>query len=453
MSDNVIKLEKCLVDKLNCIQPPPTEEDAHARSAVIMQMKDWFTEWLTENKKIPGIAANEMFVLRLSGSFRFHIYTSESDMDILMITGMYFSVHEFFESWGSFLKSKEEVEDVKLIKFTRVPIISMSVNGIEVDLLLAIIAFTKLPKSFHVLDPSVLHTLDFKTMQTLNSARVTEYVVKTTRLHPSFLTLLKSVRLWAKARGLYGAKFGFLGGVQCELLSLFAFESFVQSDERKALFYLRQFFKTYAMVDWSTAILRFVTSLPDITMDEGWVARKRKRDEAMVVLTPTKPYTNTTFNVNLNTILHIQEEFERAWLLLKDISNSKDAEKTFGMLFEPYKLVQPRSFYLKVRLLMKDEFTREQWFGLIESKIRFLAYNIFYMYAPSIVKECYIWPKTLRDDAWILCIRLANDFRQSTLNVNKPVQDFKEWIGLNEASGCILETHVLNASSVLAETI
>jgi poly(A) polymerase len=56
-------------------------------------------------------------------------------------------------------------------------------------------------------------------MLSLNGPRVTELLVHLVPKYPTFVLILRALRYWAKKRGIYSNKLGFLGGVNFAILA------------------------------------------------------------------------------------------------------------------------------------------------------------------------------------------------------------------------------------------
>jgi poly(A) polymerase len=82
-----------------------------------------------------------------------------------------------------------------------------------------------------ILDDRILIGLDEATEKSLNGPRVTNMIFKLVgeKTFTNFLVVLRCIRKWAKKRGLYGNKLGYLGGINCNILVAFICQLFPNS--------------------------------------------------------------------------------------------------------------------------------------------------------------------------------------------------------------------------------
>lgn len=304
-----------LFELAESLQPSVSRAHQEKRIRALGNLQATLDAWATSFRTSHGLdymTNANVFNLKVAGSFRFGVYTETSDIDVLMITCIYIDAEVFFSSVSSALAAGKGMDKVLNIPKTRIPIIELVIDGIPIDLLMASTSMALLPDPFNVLDASIMGSVDNKTLQSLNSARVTDYVLHHSASEGVFVPLLKLVRIWAKARGIFGAKYGYLGGVQWCLLVLHLLQNSSMDPERHHLSHMvRKFFKFLESAPWKSCIISLQPLDHDVET-RNWYHDKRRYDEAMVLLTPTEPYTNTTFNVNSNSLLHLKEELTRA---------------------------------------------------------------------------------------------------------------------------------------------
>jgi poly(A) polymerase len=139
----------------------------------------------------------------------------------------------FFGRFGATLKAHPFVADFQPIPGAFVPILTFSLRGVEVDLLLAVLPhLSTVPGTFDILEDAVLPDMDDKSRRSLNGPRDTLTIEKLVRSagshlreppdadvrYEAFLSTVRVVRLWAKRRGLYSNKMGYLGGINFNIL-------------------------------------------------------------------------------------------------------------------------------------------------------------------------------------------------------------------------------------------
>lgn len=452
---------QAVVDEL---APPPSPDVVAARLDALRHLEALVAGWVAKTliPKLPGFGVDNLFTLRVSGSQRFDVYDAASDIDVLLVASSFIEQRLFFESLSPALKADPRVTNLQNIAFTRVPIIALDVGGVPVDLLWAGLSIPRLPTPFDVMDSAPLAHLDLKTLQSLNASRATEYMLKYTTNCPHFTTLLKTVRLWAKASGVYGAKYGYLGGVQCCLLALAVVQPLLDDFKRlhdggpEAL--VRAFFRTYTDWDWQRRVVQFAPLPGDLTRVKNYFSQRRLRDEAAVVLLPTQPVSNATFNVNRVTLVALERALKRGDALAR--------AGRWRALLTPWSLTSLRRQVVKgkrgpyiVTTLAKAQPDFEFWRGKVDSKIRMLAKDL--TGSSRAVAEVYTFPKCWDcpdKAAWVLLVKFCDvdgPRPSRALNVTAVVASFYKAFGLTGlADASTLQTKVLlrraDLDSVLA---
>lgn len=102
-----------------------------------------------------------------------------------------------------------------------VPILTFDWEGINIDLLFARLNSNSAPKDMDINNDATLDGVDSATEKSLNGPRVTNlieaFVRGTPQRYQTFLAVVRCVRKWAKARGLYSNKMGYWGGVNINI--------------------------------------------------------------------------------------------------------------------------------------------------------------------------------------------------------------------------------------------
>lgn len=362
--------------------PPMDEEMEDERMEVVADLQDVIGEWFESldflGKKVRGV---DEFILRLSGSFRIGVSSKDGDIDIVFIAPQYVQHDLFFESLGPFLEKSDVIDEVIPIPYTRVPIFGLKIRDVEIDLLLASLPVPHVPKDFNLATSRTI-ALSRATVDSINGPRVTQYVLN--KIHHNKITFaifLKAIRGWSKARGIYGAKMGFLGGIQWSMLALFIFTQVKDEVRRSPSKLLKTFFHVFAKWNWKHKVVSFPEEDTYRSPMKGWEPSERKSQESMVVLTPMNPRINCTFNVNPNTLVRIQEELTRAAKVT-----------SWAELYEPYSIRKHKLF-----LILGTKDADEETQGFIESKVRFLPLYIF-MAHQKVMGQVVLLPKAIKEE-------------------------------------------------------
>jgi poly(A) polymerase Pap1 len=110
-----------------------------------------------------------------------------------------------------------------------------------------------------VFDTTLISTLSPSSLRPLNTYRDTVYLLNTTPHLESYLTAHRFLSLYLKSRGLYSAKFGYLGGIHLSLMlnrvvKLLASKQSNSSQPSSATI-VRGFFTYYAAFEWASDIV------------------------------------------------------------------------------------------------------------------------------------------------------------------------------------------------------
>lgn len=79
-----------------------------------------------------------------------------------------------------------------------VPVIKLTFDGIEVDLLFARLALPSIPEDLELNDSMLLKNLDQRCVRSLNGCRVTDEILRSVPDKDNFRITLRTIKLWAK---------------------------------------------------------------------------------------------------------------------------------------------------------------------------------------------------------------------------------------------------------------
>jgi len=172
-------------------------------------------------------------------------------------------------------------------------------EGLDIDLLFAQLDKGTVPRDLDILDDKILACMDDSSALTLNGPRTTDLIMQLVPNQKNFLTVLRCVRIWAKRRGIYGNKIGFLGGVNWSILVAFVCKLQPNAAPGKIL---RKFF--WWMKHWKWPMPLKINNIHDAGLKKKvWDPKKDPRDgkDLMPIITPSYPAFNSSFNVTKST--------------------------------------------------------------------------------------------------------------------------------------------------------
>ncbi|KAF2418504.1 hypothetical protein EJ08DRAFT_53851 [Tothia fuscella] len=201
----------------------PTASDRSQREHALEDLR----QTLMKNDRLSDM------VLAPLGSYSIDTYFPDSDIDLLAIGSI--PPREFFDLAIAKLRSLERHgrtdsdDGFRAVHYVNslVPIVETVVQGIKVDLQYC--QAIELVKAYHsadnklsleelVLDTEIISMLPPASLRPLNTYRDTAYLLTTIPNLTAYRIAHRFLSLYLKRRGLYSAKFGYLGGIHVSLM-------------------------------------------------------------------------------------------------------------------------------------------------------------------------------------------------------------------------------------------
>ncbi|RXM94792.1 Poly(A) polymerase alpha [Acipenser ruthenus] len=125
-------------------------------------VKEWIRD-MSETKHLPSsIIENIGGKIFTFGSYRLGVHTKGADIDALCVAPRHVDRSDFFTSFYEKLKEQEEVKDLRAVEEAFVPVIKLSFDGIEIDILFARLALQTIPGDLDLRNDSLLKNLDIR---------------------------------------------------------------------------------------------------------------------------------------------------------------------------------------------------------------------------------------------------------------------------------------------------
>ncbi|XP_069373826.1 poly(A) polymerase type 3-like isoform X1 [Paralichthys olivaceus] len=348
------------------------EVELKHREKVVKKLQSLFEEWLLDmcrEMNVPETVTDKVGGRVLPfGSYHLGAFSKDADIDVLCVGPVFLEAMVFFTSFLEKLKAQEEVKDIRAIEEAVVPVIKMTFDGIEVDLIYARLPQRSVSDKVNLLDDKWFKEMDKISSRSLNGYRVTEEILRLVPDISNFRLTLRAIKLWAKRRNIYSNKLGFLGGVSWAILVARICQLYPNA---AASTLVLKFFQIYSMWDWNIPIrLRAVL---DLQYDlHSWDPKSNRHDRyhLMPIITPVYPQQNSAFNVSLSSRTILIEEFNRGHTILQEIQQHK---VDWLKLFETPNFMNKYRHYLQVDAFSATGEQHIDWVGLVESKIRLLV--------------------------------------------------------------------------------
>ena len=224
--------------------PLETSQNMEIRERALNQIRTICRSWIqyvSRRMELPedvvSAAGGQLFT---SGSFRLGVHEPEADIDTIVVAPNMCTREDFFgnnysppkdqgqegtlrdpNSLAERIRRHPDVTNFNAVEGAVVPILTFDWEGINIDLAFARLNSTSVPSNFDIDHDSVLDGVDSATEKSLNGPRVTNLIYAlvsgTEERYRTFLTVVRCVRKWAKARGLYSNKMGYWGGVNINI--------------------------------------------------------------------------------------------------------------------------------------------------------------------------------------------------------------------------------------------
>jgi len=268
-----------------------------------------------------------------------------SDLDLLILAPQHAGREEYLAGLCEALAAHPHVVpgSVSPLLEAFVPVVKLQWAGregsggpVDVDIL-----FTRLdlpsqptPKPPRYLLSSAVLTAaggDARTVASLNGVRVNEtllVLLEDKGAGGAFHAVLRLLRAWARARGVYGHSYGYLGGVHCGILAALAcllYPAAPASRTLERLFYLQANWKWPQPVvlvrppptaELAASLGYGVRQYGDPPSGSGPAQPPSPGSDGLPILSPCAPVVNTAYNISRASARVIKAEWNRGWRLL-----------------------------------------------------------------------------------------------------------------------------------------
>jgi poly(A) polymerase len=286
------------------------------------------------------------------------VHTPEADIDVLCVTPRHVTKGDFFSltpaSFLSVLRSDSRISELLAVPEAYTPVIKFKFGTISVDMLFTSFgALEELPacRDELLIENKYLHGLDESSLRSLNGSRVTRALLSLVPDQSTFRTTLRAVKAWARARGVYSNVLGFLGGINCAILTAFTCQRFPNASPSMLLC---RFFRIYNQWKWPAPIFLRDIKHDDEDLPQGpayqvWNPKINPRDQShlMPIITPAFPEMNSSYNVGEAQLRALKSEFARGVKLTSRIE--KGETTSLAELFSRNEFFQLYEHYIQVR--------------------------------------------------------------------------------------------------------
>uniref|UniRef100_A0A8C9TNJ7 Poly(A) polymerase n=1 Tax=Scleropages formosus TaxID=113540 RepID=A0A8C9TNJ7_SCLFO len=354
--------------------------------------------------------------LKPYGVFEEELELQRADIDALCVAPRHVDRSDFFTSFYEKLKEQEEVKDLRAVEEAFVPVIKLSFDGIEIDILFARLALQTIPESLDLRDDGLLKNLDIRCIRSLNGCRVTDEILHLVPNIENFRLTLRAIKLWAKRHNIYSNILGFLGGVSWAMLVARTCQLYPNA---VASTLVHKFFLVFSKWEWPNPVLLKQPEECNLNL-QVWDPRVTPSDRyhLMPIITPAYPQQNSTYNVSASTRTVMIEEFKQGLAITDEIMLNK---ADWSKLFEAPNFFQKYKHYIVLLASAPTEKLHLEWVGLVESKIRILVGNLEkndFITLAHVNPQSFPGPKNEFSTMWVIGIVFKKMEGSENLNVD-----------------------------------
>jgi len=369
-----------------------TDEQMALRLEVLNKVNNLVREWIREisiRKNIPDALIDKVGgKVYTFGSFRLGISAKGADIDTLCVAPRHVDRSEFFTTFFEMLKNEPGVKELRAIEDAFVPVIKMTFDGIEMDMLFARLALQEIKEDQDLRDEMLLKNLDMRCIRSLNGCRVTDEILHLVSNPATFRLSLRAIKLWAKRKGIYSNALGFLGGVSWAMLVARVCQLYPNAASATLV---HKFFLVFSQWQWPKPVILRPMQDNNKLGFPVWDPRTNVHDRyhLMPIITPAYPQQNSTYNVTMSTRTIMVDEFQKALEVTKRIFENQEE---WSALFKRSDFFQKYKHYIVLLAAAGSEEHHIEWVGLVESKIRLLIGNI--LEKNPLIKLAHVNPET-----------------------------------------------------------
>ncbi|KAL7751913.1 polynucleotide adenylyltransferase [Sorochytrium milnesiophthora] len=368
------ELTQQLVQTLRDRNSYESELEAKKRGTVLGRLYEMTRQFVIEScvkKGLPhaqaALLGGKIFTF---GSYRLGVHGSGADIDTLCVAPRYVTRDDFFTVMLDMLKARPEVTELAAVPDAFVPVIKMEFDGIPIDLIFAKLGLPQIPEGLE-LDTNLLRGLDEKEIRSLNGSRVTDEILRLVPDVNEFRVTLRTIKMWAKNRGIYANVLGFFGGVAWAMLVARVCQLYPTAT---ASTLVGKFFHVMKAWPWPNPIL--LKPLEDGPLNvRQWNPRLYPSDQAhlMPIITPAYPSMCATHNVTHSTKAIICREFASAVSVTDRILVGV---APWADLFEKFRFFHSYEWYLQIVASSDSSEMQLKFSGMVESKLRQLVMRL-----------------------------------------------------------------------------
>ena len=334
----------------------PSAETRQARQAVVGRLE--------------ALCARVGAELLPYGSYLLGTDNAGSDVDAVAVGPASLSREDFAHALTRLVAEQEGPAAARFVADAALPLVKLSLDGVHFD-----VSYARRPEGVEPCPPTELlarygERLDTPGFRSLNGWRDTQALLDCVGHEGAgperFRTVLRAVRSWAKARGVYSHALGYLGGLSWSVLVAWACTHAPREATRSDSGLLAYFFETFSAWQWPRPVT--------LTSETAGYRTSDRRDLVPVVA-PALPPRNTARNVSRSTLQVLRDELSRACAVVRR-ARADATEAAWAALFEPVDLEAEFPVRLRVSVEAPSPEAREMASGWVLGHLTALVYRL-----------------------------------------------------------------------------
>ena len=408
------------------------EDEVQLRKEVLGELHRLVNRWvrrLCEERfsEEDGIDASSISAgIFTFGSYRLGVNFPGGDIDACCVVPKYIQRSDFFDSMVELLKSNPDVTELAPVPTAYVPIITMRYRGVPIDFMISRLNIPTVRDDLNILDNQLLLGVDSdKDILSLNGCRLVSEVLGLVPDQAAFRTVLRTIKLWGKRRGIHGNKYGYLGGVNYAIMTAFVCQCFPYATP--AVLVAKFFWLFGGTWQWSSPVTLkdidygFQSNMPEDLRRKVYNPKENRSDARalMPILVPNFPSSNSMYNVHRSGFEILRKELMRGRLITEGkgdvaltvdggqivpVTPSEDAssannntntvaaaenavaesdhavplnEDVWKLLLKPIDFFADYLHYLQVIISASNEEYHRSWSGYILSQLRRFVSSVY----------------------------------------------------------------------------
>lgn len=294
----------------------------------------------------------------------------DSDVDAVAIGPASLSREDFAHALLRELAKSEPPGAARFVADAAIPLVKLVLEGVSFD-----VSYASRPEGVAACEPSTLlalhgEALDSAGLRSVLGLADTQGVLDALGddegQRERFRTLLRAVKAWAKARGVYSHALGYLGGLSWTVLAAWACTRVAPGTVRSDAELLAHFFGTFASWPWPQPVA--------LTPETARYRPDGKRD-LLPVIAPAAPARNTARNVSRSTFRVLRDEWARAGKLVAE-ARASGSPQAWEALFQPLDSTQDLPTHLRLSVEATSHEAHEAAMGWVLGHLTALVYRL-----------------------------------------------------------------------------